>query len=834
MLGQRGQYIDSPSPIQAVIAALEAPDGCCAEAEIEALDQIFRSLGAAAVDPRQVENARAVRIEDAIARRDIHLQGRGSEREGPCPICGGADRFSINTEKQVWNCRGCNEGGDIIALVMHLDGLDFSEAVKKLAPPKTKKRLRTIIFPFRKPTGELVYRKKRFEYDDGSKTLIFDPPGRNGSPPLLYGGERLADLGEGRPVWIVEGENKVNRLCDFGAIAVSGDTGHNSIWLPEHAYLLHGLPVILWPDLDEGGEKYIANAAAAILAEDPAAEIRVVRPFGRPNGAKGRDVCDWQGDIDDLAASAEPWKPTLGDEARQPSGNGQDEPQDRGEAPRQWPEPKPLPHGLLPVLPFDAGFLPAAIGPWVLDIADRMQCPADFIGISAVVALGSVLGCKVGVRPKQNDDWTCVPNFWGMIAGSPGTLKSPGMEETLKPVRRMEAIAAEAYADAMKRFKSEVEFQELLKADAKRVAAAKRKAAKDKPFTEFLNRGSYAPHEDPPEEPKAKRFITTDTTYEKLGLMLAENPNGLLVFRDELMPLIQYLDKEEQISARQFYMSAWNGTGGYTFDRMVRGRVHIPHACLSLLGAVTPSGLSAYVQSIHKAGSGGDGLLQRFGLFAWPDAKPDWKNIDVLPDREARDAAWDAFERVDKLTPEDVGAGRDRYHDLPFLRLDSRAQNIFNEWREGLEHQIRSEPMSDALKGHVSKYRSLMPALALLDHLSTGAVKALPEAALRRAIEFIKYLESHARRAYASSTEGETTAAQAILAKIRSGDLQDGFTARDVHQRNWSSLSDRNAVQNGLDLLCDLDWLMMESHKEPKGGRAKIKFRINPRGPPRF
>jgi hypothetical protein len=572
MLGQRGQHIESPSPIQAVIAALEAPDGCCAEVEIEALDQIFRSLGAAAVDPRQVENARAVRIEDEAARRDIHLQGRGSEREGPCPICGGTDRFSINTKKQVWNCRGCDEGGDIIALVMHLDRLAFSEAVEKLAPPKPKKRLRTITFSFCKPTGEIAYRKKRFEYDDGSKTLIFDPPGRNGSPPLLYGCERLADIGEGRPVWIVEGENKVNRLCDFGAIAVSGDTGDNSKWLPEHARLLRGLPIILWPDSDEAGEKYISNVAGAILAEDPAADIKIVRPFGRPNGVKGRDVCDWQGDLVDLAASAEPWKPTLEAEAK-------------SEALRQWPEPKSLPHGLLPVLPFDTGFLPTAIGPWVLDIADRMQCPADFIGISAIVALGSVLGCKVGVRPKQHDDWTCVPNFWGMITGSPGTLKSPGTEETLKPVRRMEAKAAGAYADAMKRFKSEVEFQELLKADAKRVAAAKRKAAKDKPFTEFLNRESL-PREEPPEEPKAKRFITTDTTYEKLGLIMAENPSGVLVFRDELMPLIQHLDKEEQISARQFYMSAWNGTGGYTFDRMVRGRVHIEHACLSLLGAV--------------------------------------------------------------------------------------------------------------------------------------------------------------------------------------------------------------------------------------------------------
>src|SRR5713101_5971930 len=77
--------------------------------------------------------ARLVRIEDEIARRNITLRGRGSERCGPCPVCGGTDRFSINTAKQVWNCRGCARGGDIIELVMHLDGVDFIAACHSLA-----------------------------------------------------------------------------------------------------------------------------------------------------------------------------------------------------------------------------------------------------------------------------------------------------------------------------------------------------------------------------------------------------------------------------------------------------------------------------------------------------------------------------------------------------------------------------------------------------------------------------------------------------------------------------------------------------------------------------
>src|SRR5947207_9109324 len=68
-------------------------------------------------------------------------------------------------------------------------------------------------------SGEVVYRKNRYERSDGTKTFAIEPKGRGGSAPLLYGAECLADLGEGQPVFVVEGENKVDRLRQLGAIA---------------------------------------------------------------------------------------------------------------------------------------------------------------------------------------------------------------------------------------------------------------------------------------------------------------------------------------------------------------------------------------------------------------------------------------------------------------------------------------------------------------------------------------------------------------------------------------------------------------------------------------
>jgi putative DNA primase/helicase len=162
----------------------------------------------------------------------------------------------------------------------------------------------TVTHDYRDPkTGETRYRKERIEFVDGKKTFIIKPKGRGGSEPLLYGGECIADLAEGQPLFVVEGEKKVDRLRELGAIAVSADSGAESKWLPSHAELLRGLTIILWPDSDEPGEKYIARAA--ICLNGHAASIRIVRPFGKPNGGKGLDVCDWKGGPDELAKLAE-------------------------------------------------------------------------------------------------------------------------------------------------------------------------------------------------------------------------------------------------------------------------------------------------------------------------------------------------------------------------------------------------------------------------------------------------------------------------------------------------------------------------------------------------
>ncbi len=105
--------------------------------------------------------AKCVPIESEIARRGIKLRRIGRERVGACARCGGDDRFSINTKKQVWNCRGCGRGGDVIDLVRHLDSADFSTACSTLTGSNTRPRVTPTIKP-----------KAIVDEDDNSKRAL--------------------------------------------------------------------------------------------------------------------------------------------------------------------------------------------------------------------------------------------------------------------------------------------------------------------------------------------------------------------------------------------------------------------------------------------------------------------------------------------------------------------------------------------------------------------------------------------------------------------------------------------------------------------------------------
>ncbi|WP_449369719.1 DUF3987 domain-containing protein [Thiomonas sp.] len=667
--------------------------------------------------------------------------------------------------------------------------------------------------------GSPLFWRVRLKHPDGRKWIrpmrrtadgmgyeIGEPPAPAAGKPL-YNLHRIAAAAPDVTIVITEGEKAADALQKLEIIATtSGGASSASAadWTP-----LQGRVALIWPDHDEPGAQYGREVAARLLALGCEVRIIDVAALGLP--PKG-DAWDWckanpQAAIDEvLALPALPVSPA---------------------APAE-DEPAPLPGELPPVEPFDYALLPDALRPWVADIAERVSCPPDFVAVPAMLALGAVIGRKVAIRPQQHTDWTVIPNLWGLVIGRPGAMKSPAMTQATAPLKRLAARAQEQYEVALREWRQAQKLRDL------QAEAGEKKArgmlAKD-PSASVMH---LIDGGDPDPEPTLKRYTTANATPEALGELLRQNPQGMMLERDELMGLLRDLDRPDKADHRAFLLESWDGSGSFTFDRIGRGfNLHIPHLCLSVIGTTQPGRILDYLSDALHGGAGDDGLMQRFSMMVWPDHTGEWMDVDHWPDGAAKKAAWAVFDRLDTLDPQAIGATQDTDLDgkpegAPYLRLGEDALALFVEWRTSLEARLRSGELHPAMESHLSKYRKLVPALALICHLADDGQGPVSDAAMLRALGWASYLESHAKRIYGGAVSPEVEAARAILKRIKRGDLpRDGFGSRDVWRPNWSGLSDRDLVMAALGYLVDMGWL--HEQREPTAGRPSTTYTLNGR-----
>lgn len=491
----------------------------------------------------------------------------------------------------------------------------------------------------------------------------------------------------------------------------------------------------------------------------------------------------------------------------------------RAEQAEGWPAPEKLPE--LPEVPaFNFDVLPGPLRSFVFDIAERMQCPAEFPAVGVVVMAGAAIGCRMGIRPKTFDPWTVVPNLWGAIIGKSGIMKSPALKDAVAPLKRMQAKAFEDYENAHADYEIAERAAKIKAADAEK--KAREAYAKDR----GANLSAYLTPDAELEKPKPRRYIVNDSTPEALCETLKDNPHGVLCERDELIGLLRSMDKEGAQEARALYLTAADGDKSFTVDRIMRGSGrHIERVCVSIVGGIQPGVLAGYVRETQRGGPGDDGLLQRFGLMVYPDLGK-YRHTDRPENREARDAAHSLIERLCNLEPEDVGAELDPYGGIPFLRFSSEAQALFVEWLDDMEGRIRGAEDHPAITSHLSKYRKNVPALALINHLCEGGTGPVSEAALGSALLFIELLEAHARRVYSYAARPDLDAAKTILAKLRAGKLPIEFTARHVYRAGWSGLTTPEEAGAALRALMDYGYL--QERVVDTGGRASTVYRAHP------
>ncbi|WP_284452582.1 DUF3987 domain-containing protein [Parachlamydia acanthamoebae] len=681
-------------------------------------------------------------------------------------------------------------------------------------------------------------------YDDASKKrfhqyrLCDDGQWIEGAPtPLpIYGLDTLPKSHIKQKVYIFEGEKCAAAAHHLGLSAITSMMGSGQVKYADWAILAkfrHVCEFVLIPDNDNPGHKYIEAVAQAIQRSCPSAKLIVCQ---LPLEKKGDDFVDWiqahskcptgwdgfsaidEPHFDFLKNAFEDYVSSHSVEALKHFENNTDQ------IPTFDSSPDPIQESWSDVSPCPIATLPKEVADWIQGIAKQMQIAEDFFVAPLLVYLGSLIGRKRGLRLRQDTSWIEFPNLWGIVVGRPSMMKSPAMKAMLGPLEVLGNKAIEAHEILLEQYERELEAWKIRK-----------KACEESYKSEYKSSLKSSSHQQNEvkfhtetmlSEPKKRRYKTQDATTEKLGELLADNPQGLLVYRDELAGWLNSFEKNGREGDRQFFLESWSGNQAFDVDRIGRGSLHVPALCLSIFGSIQPGPLSQYIRSAIQGGSGDDGFIQRFQVMVWPDGKDDWKLIQGISISELEAPINRIFDCLDSLTFDPIGQPS-------ILSFSMDAQVLFDKWQEKHEKRVRAGDLPPHMEAHLAKYKKLIAALCLiLEHIKEAVNGEHPLAisvqTLESAICWLEYFESHANRIYGSGANAILKAAKGLINHLRKGDVKEPFTIRDIyHGKHWSGLGTAKQVEEVVDYLVEKQYLARHLVKSG-GGRPTEKYWANP------
>lgn len=492
-----------------------------------------------------------------------------------------------------------------------------------------------------------------------------------------------------------------------------------------------------------------------------------------------------------------------------------------------WPDPLPLADpGEPPPLPDN--LLPDALAAFVSDVHERLSAPVEFAAVPLIASLGAVLGGRVALAPKVRDTWYEFPNLYAAIIGPPASKKSPAAEQALAFVRRLEEAAAERWIQG--------DFLELetKKADAEMCAHRIERDLKKKDPTGDPEALAKARRDLADAQQKIKvgppRLTTSDATREKLEELLAANPRGILVIRDELAGWLVTLGSENRAGEREAFLSLWSGKNATQTDRIGRGSLAIPPVPVSIFGGIQPGKFRRYIEEAAAGGQGADGLLQRFVLMA-PEI-PEFKYVDDVPDKAAADRLHNIFRR---LNQEPVSIGGTATTDvIELLHFDAEAQELATDWltKSGKRASDEGKSGSELLGAWLGKRDKTFCALSLIFHaVQVADGRRDPGSVNLRCAEmaagWCELLELHVRKVYGAHADPQGAGMAALASKIQVGAVVDGDRQRDIYRHHWEHLKTPEEVRAAVEALYARGWCDLE--EVATGGSPTQEIRVNPK-----
>lgn len=481
---------------------------------------------------------------------------------------------------------------------------------------------------------------------------------------------------------------------------------------------------------------------------------------------------------------------------------------------------------------FTEDMIPAPWRDWITNSAKRAAVPLEMIAVPAMVSFSALVGAKVQINLHPDGILKTTANLWGALVREVSERKTTSLRlglECFNIVNDKLELENEAAAARTIALLKQIDLQ---------------CAALDKEYLEVLkNNGNTSVitnkriklEEERKTLKRTKRLQVRDATVEAFQMAMVDNPNGLLLFNDEIMSWIAGMGRMGRESERHFFNECWNGTLKNAVGlRIGRDNFIIPRLIASVLGGIQPGPLTALVKKAMDGSVDSDGFLQRFQLMVYPDG--DTKStltsrLEQATYNKAR--ARDTYRKAYDYTPEYDDDNETR----TVLTLSPEAQERFFDWAKELEKKVGNKDLSKPFAEHISKFATLLSRLTLNIHLikqfdqpqRSDFTDIVHIDQLEMAIEWCRVLETHAKKIYGIVKTSLKLSSEKLIKMIKEGKITDGITLRQIQRKNLRGLETIEQIKEACSDLEEIGILQLDESQIGKTrGPKSIRIFINP------
>lgn len=445
---------------------------------------------------------------------------------------------------------------------------------------------------------------------------------------------------------------------------------------------------------------------------------------------------------------------------------------------------------------FPTHVFPKALEEFIIESADALNCPVDFIAMSVLSCFALAVGSKAVAEVKR--DWKESPVLFAAIVAEPGAKKSPALKMGTLAVNILQKEYAETYKLQKKAFLDNLQTYDEALSTWKMLTKTERQT-KEKP--------------QKPLPPTLEQITTNDATIEALSGLLQKQPLGIIFIQDELVGWVKGMNQYRQGngSDQEKWLSFWSCADTIINRKSEEEPQYLYRPFVNVLGCIQPDVLEELSKNKDN------GFIDRI-LFVMPEPV-ELNYTDKEVDEALKTSTIRAFKKIyfQKISGETPMS----------VKFTKESHDKFSDYlNNSLYKEMNSAETPYFLRGILSKFAGYTVRFALIiEAIKFGYGESefndIGADSIEKAIEltaFFKFQAAKVQDILHSSVMDKKINQAIKWIKKRGGKC----SFRDVYTKKVAGCKNKTQAQKLVDEMQDRSLISIEKIKPDTGGKETI------------